>query len=337
MQDKRPSWARAQVPIAPRLSFYSPIIPLLCGTTRQVESRNFAPLPRKSDLAIDKAGLQSLVDDLRAGGISTFMWGGNANLYNMGVSEFAEFCGIAETMARGDEWVIPSIGADFGKAMDQAKILRGHKFPAAMMLPLRFPATPKGIAAGIGKIAESFGRPLILYIKDDGYIEPADAAALMRDGAVTVIKYGTVRDNPAKDDYLARLVSAVDPLRIISGIGERPVIEHFTVFGLRDFTSGCVCIAPGMSMMIREHLLAGRVAEARALRGHFAALEDERDRYSPLRVLHAAVELAGVAPTGPMQPMLANIDDPAALASIKAAAVELRGLELRHRQKAAAE
>ncbi len=58
------------------------------------------PLPRKADLSINTAALKTLAADLRAGGVSTFMWGGNANLYNMGVKEFASFCraiiGISE-------------------------------------------------------------------------------------------------------------------------------------------------------------------------------------------------------------------------------------------------
>ena len=40
---------------------------------------------------------------------------------------------------------IPSIGADFGKAANQAAILRERAFPTAMVLPLSFPATPAGL------------------------------------------------------------------------------------------------------------------------------------------------------------------------------------------------
>ncbi len=232
--------------------------------------------------------------------------------------------------------MIPSIGADFGKAMDQVEMLRDHPFPTAMILPMRFPSTPKGVAVGVAKIAARYGKPLILYIKDDGYIAPMDCAALIKDGAVTVIKYGTVRQHPADDPFLGELTGAVDPMRIISGIGERPVIEHFSSFGLRAFTSGCVCIAPRLSMLIREHLLAGRHDAAAALRQEFLRMEDLRDTYSPLRVLHQAVGLAGICETGPMQPFLSDIDDADALSAIKSGAQALRAKELAARQRHAA-
>ena len=40
--------------------------------------------------------------------------------------------------------MIPSAGPDFGKLLDQAKVLRGRAFPTAMVLPQTFPATPDG-------------------------------------------------------------------------------------------------------------------------------------------------------------------------------------------------
>ena len=46
-------------------------------------------------------------------------------------------------------------------------------------------------------------------------------------------------------------------------------------------------------------------------------LEDLRDGISPLRVLHAAVHLAGIADTGPLLPYLANVTDAKQLADIE--------------------
>ena len=40
-------------------------------------------------------------------------------------------------------------------------------------------------------------------------------------------------------------------------------------------------------------------------------LEDARDATSPIRILHAAVDLAGIAPTGPIGEFLSVIDDEA--------------------------
>ena len=40
----------------------------------------------------------------------------------------------------------------------------------------------------------------------------------------------------------------------------------------------------------------------------FLTFEDERDRISPMVVLHDGVRVAGIADTGPLQPFLANLD-----------------------------
>lgn len=282
------------------------------------------PLARNDDLSLSEAENRRQVQHLRAGGVTTHLWGGNANLYNMGVSEFPAFLEMAEHIAAPDDWVIPSIGADFGKALDQADILSRTPFPTAMVLPMRFPATPKGVAKGIARMAERAGRPLIVYWKDDGYLDPADLGALFRDGSACALKYGTVRADPARDDELAAILRHVDPALVISGIGERPVIDHARTFGLRAFTSGCVCIAPRLSTEILAALAAGDYARASALRAFFLPSEDLRDRHSPLRVLHASVRLARVANTGPIYPMLSDIDDPAILAAIELEALKLR-------------
>ena len=43
------------------------------------------------------------------------------------------------------------------------------------------------------------------------------------------------------------------------------------------------------------------------MRAAFLPLEDARDDISPIRVLHDAVMLAGVADTGPMLPLLSGL------------------------------
>lgn len=282
------------------------------------------PLARKADLTLSEDENRRMVEHLRSGGVTTHLWGGNANLYNMGVSEFPAFLDMAERIAGPEDWVVPSIGADFGKAMDQAAILAQTRFPTAMVLPMRFPASPKGVARGIGMMAEKAGRPLIIYWKDDGYMSPADLGALFRDGSACALKYGTVRANPSEDAELAEILRQVDSSLVISGIGERPVIDHARTFGLRAFTSGCVCIAPRLSMDILAAIRTGDYAAAAKLRERFLPCEDLRDRYSPLRVLHAAVRFAKVADTGPNYPMLSDVDDPVALAAIEAEALALR-------------
>jgi 4-hydroxy-tetrahydrodipicolinate synthase len=289
------------------------------------------PLARRADLTIDREQNARLLDHLGAGGVRTFMYGGNANLYNMALSEFRELCDLLVALARDGDWFIPSVGSDYGKALDQLTMLRDYPFPTAMALPHRFPATPAGVATGLRRLADAYGKPLIAYVKDDGYVDAADLGRLAADGAICTVKYGVVRDHPAADRYLADILAHVDRGMVISGIGERPAIDHLTTFGLIGFTSGSVCVAPGLSTALLNAVKRGDLAEAQRLRALFMPLEDLRDAHSPLRALHEAVRLAGIADTGPMLPFLSNIDDPAIVAEI---AREARRLLDREREYA---
>ena len=281
------------------------------------------PMPRNADSSINLAANRQVLDHLRAGKVTTFMYGGNANFYNLGVAELGRVLDALTPVLHEGDWLIPSVGADYGKAAEQIDLLRERDFPTAMVLPLRFPGTPAGAASGIGKLAARYGKPVIAYVKDEGYIHNADLAALVRDGAVCAVKYAIVRSDPKQDAVLADLVQKMGTDLIISGIGERPVIDHFRAFGLRAFTSGSTCVAPALSNKIREALHANDDATASAVRELFMPLEDARDRYSPIRILHAAVELAGIAPTGPIGEFLSVIDDPKVLAELKPIAAAL--------------
>jgi dihydrodipicolinate synthase/N-acetylneuraminate lyase len=293
------------------------------------------PLARNANFALDKAENVKLLNHLRGGGVRTFMYGGNANLYNIGVSGLRSLAEMLLEIARDDDWVIPSVGSDFGKAMDQVAVMRDLPFPTVMLLPHKAQSTPAGVAIGIRKLADAYGKPVIAYVKDEGYVEAADMGRLVKDGAVCAIKYAIVRDNPKDDAFLSELVNCVDRGKIISGIGERPAIDHLTKFGLQAFTSGSVCIAPGLSMALLRAIKRNDLKEAERIRALFIALEDQRDKHSPLRVLHDAVRLAGIANTGPMQPYLTGFTDPAILGAIEKAAKDLLAADRSATAKAA--
>ena len=106
------------------------------------------PLSRRADLTIDPAQNGRLLDHLRSGGVRTFMYGGNANLYNMGVSDLRALCDLLIGLARDGDWMIPSVGSDYGKAYDQLRLLRDYPFPTAMVLPHKAQSTPAGVATG---------------------------------------------------------------------------------------------------------------------------------------------------------------------------------------------
>ena len=281
------------------------------------------PLARHRDLTISTADNRALIQYLEEGGVRTLLYGGNANLYNVGASELPEILDMLEQETGDDTWVIPSVGPDFGKLVDQLAPLKGRDFPTVMILPLAFPATGDGIATGIRRFAERFGKPVVVYIKSDGYLEPPQVAALVNDGLVAGIKYATVRIDPREDVYLRALLDVVDRHVVVSGIGERPAIIHLRDFGLQGFTSGSVCVAPNSSMRILALCKEGRWDEAEEERTQFLPLENLRDAFSPIRVLHDAVTLAGIADMGPMLPMLSNLPE-AQRAPVRDAALALR-------------
>lgn len=270
-------------------------------------------MPRKPNGSVNPEANRLVLDHLRAGRVTTFMYGGNANFYNVGVAELGRVLDALMPLLAADDWLIPSVGADFGKAAEQIAMLRERAFPTAMVLPLRFPSHPRGVARGLGKLASLYGKPLIAYVKDEGYAANADLAALLQEGSVCAVKYAIVRKDATQDAVLADLVQRMGPDLIISGIGERPVVDHFRSFGLRAFTSGSTCVAPALSNRIREALHAGDYAGAASTRELFLPLEDARDAHSPIRILHAAVELAGIAAMGPIGEFLSVIDDEAVL------------------------
>jgi dihydrodipicolinate synthase/N-acetylneuraminate lyase len=281
------------------------------------------PLCRDADGKVDAAENAKLIRHIEAGGVSTLLYGGNANFYNIAPSEYEAVLAQLEAAAAPGTWIVPSVGPYFGMAMDQAAILARTKYPTAMLLPTVAVSSPEGVRRGVMQIVEKFGRPIVLYIKDAGYVTLDVVKALVEAGAISWIKYAVVRDDPAQDDLLAGLVQTVDPALIVSGIGEQPAIVHWTQFGIRGFTSGCVCVAPRRSQEMLHSLQAGDLARAEAIREQFNLLEALRNAHGPIPVLHHAVAEAGIAATGPALPLLRDLD-PALVEKIAAAARKLR-------------
>ncbi|MCS6766355.1 MAG: dihydrodipicolinate synthase family protein [Candidatus Protistobacter heckmanni] len=267
------------------------------------------PLARNADFTINREANAALIRHLESGGVRSLMYGGNANFYHLGVNEYAGVVDFLADTVGEDTWLLPSIGPDYGKALDQAAILRNKPVPTAMLLPMSFPFTNEGLAIGIRRITDALGKPAVIYIKADEYIQPDTLAELFDEGRVTSIKYAVVRNNPDVDPYLRKLVDVIDKDLIVSGIGERPAIIHLRDYGLMSFTSGSVCVAPRGSMHLLHLIKERRFEEAATLREAYLPLEDLRDAISPIRVLHEAVTLSGVADMGPMLPMLSGLSD----------------------------
>jgi dihydrodipicolinate synthase/N-acetylneuraminate lyase len=280
------------------------------------------PLARNPDLSLNRAENERQIRHLEAGGVTTLLYGGNAILYHMALTEYADFVDMLADIAGDESLVIPSVGPAYGMMMDQASILRDMPFPTAMILPTRDVVTPGGVATAVRHFVEKVQRPAVLYIKNDGFIDVARVKRLMDDGLLSWIKYAIVRDDTANDGYLRELVDAVGPSRIVSGMGEQPAITHLRDFGVTSFTSGCVCVAPRLSMQMLAAIKARDFQRAAEIRQVFAPLEDLRNAINPIRVLHTAVTLSGVATMGPLIPLLCEVGDKDAVA-IGAAAKEL--------------
>ncbi|OSQ55729.1 hypothetical protein MCRY_20145 [Marivita cryptomonadis] len=265
------------------------------------------PLARNADLTLAKPANAKLIHHMEAGGISIIMCGGNANFYNVALSEYEEILDFLSQTVAADTWVIPSIGPAYGTMMDQAAILARKKFPTAMVLPTMANMTEAGLVRAIRLAHEKLGYPLVLYVKDEGYLSTASIAELDWDGCLLFVKYAIVRDTPETDDVLNSLIDAIGADKVVSGIGERPAIAHFRTFGLNAFTTGSGAVAPAHSMRLLQALKAADYDAADRIRRTFLDLETLRDRHGPAFVLHEAVTLAEIADMGPMLPLMSNI------------------------------
>jgi dihydrodipicolinate synthase/N-acetylneuraminate lyase len=274
------------------------------------------PLARRQDheRRIDFAQNDRLLRHMLAGGMTRFLYGGNAFLYHVTLAEYEQ---LLEWLAgfEGALWAIPSLGPSFGRALDQCALLKRHRFPCAMALPCADPRDALGLEAGLREIAARAGTALILYLKDEsnfGADKEAGldvVARLVDDKICVAIKYAVVRSDPRQDAYLESLLRRVDRRFVISGIGERPAVVHMRDFGLPGFTTGSGCLAPGLSNELFAACVKRDYARAEALRESFLPLEDQRDLWGPARVLHAALDLAGVARTGAIPPFVTALDE----------------------------
>lgn len=300
------------------------------------------PLARRADATrtIDLAENAKIVRHLLAGGITRLLYGGNAFLYHITLAEYETLAGWLAELP-GDVWAIPSVGPSYGRAIDQARYVRAGGFPTAMLLPCNDPRDASGLERGVQEIVASAGVPLILYLKEESSFGASrdaglDAVARLVDrGAVVAIKYAIVRDDPATDPYLGALLARVDCARVVSGMGERPAVVHLRRHRLMGFTTGSGCVAPALSQSILDLSARGDWPAAEAARAQFMPLEDVRDQWGPARVLHAAVDAAGIARTGPIPPYVSALEGHG-LEATRAIALTLAKAESLHERGARA-
>jgi dihydrodipicolinate synthase/N-acetylneuraminate lyase len=273
------------------------------------------PLARKLDAtrAIDFEQNSVIVRSIARGGITRFIYGGNAFLYHLTLNEYEQLLEWQTQITREDLWLIPSAGPSYGRLIDQANLLRRYSFPCVMTLPCGDPRDAAGLERGLREFAEAANVRLMLYLKDETNMG-ADRMAgldvvgrLVDEGICVAIKYAVVRTDTARDEYLDELIKRVDRHKIISGIGERPAVIHLRQWGLPGFTTGSGCLAPTLSAAVFSACRASDYAEADRIRTRFLDVEDLRDAWGPARVLHHALEMAGIARTGPIPPFVSEL------------------------------
>jgi hypothetical protein len=93
------------------------------------------PMPRMPNGSVNSEANGLLLNHLRAGCVTTFMYGSNANFDNLGIAELGRVLDALVPLLGADDWLIPSVGAGFGKAAEQIVMLRERAFPTAMVLP----------------------------------------------------------------------------------------------------------------------------------------------------------------------------------------------------------
>lgn len=280
------------------------------------------PMARDQNLQFHRGENKKIMRHIEAGGVNILLYGGNANFYHIALSEYESILGQLAEIAAPDTLVIPSVGPAYGMMMDQAAIVRETAYPTVMVLPQQGLTTSAGVVTGLRRFAEKVGKPIVLYIKYGDFITVEGARQLVDDGIISWIKYAIVREDPKDDPYLKELVDQVDPALIVSGIGEQPVIDHLVGFGVNGFTAGCVCVRPDLSAELLRAVQKGDLVRAREIQAIFSPLEDLRNGINPVRVLHEAVKLAGIAETGPPLPLLSGITE-AESEKVRAAALAL--------------
>lgn len=266
------------------------------------------PLARKADLSIDADSNRMLMRHIEAGGVRFLLYGGNANLVHQPLSEFEAMLNLLSDAASPQTWVIPSIGPDYGKMIDQAAILRRSTFRTAMVLPMQTFTSLEGVEEGLRRVSDAAGMPLTVYLRSEDYLSPQAVGRLIDGGHVWCVKYAIGRGaGHTRDAYLETLIERIGAERIVSGMGERPVLDHVGrvgLYGLPTFTTGGGCIAPRTCMALLAALQSGDAARARDLHAQFMPLEVLRESLSLVRVLHDAVSWAGVADMGAQLPLL---------------------------------
>lgn len=263
------------------------------------------PIALDTRMEVSLSANLDLVRHIVRGGVSILLYGGNANLYNFCLKDYAKALEMMEA-ASAHAHVITSIGPDYGKLQDQAPLIARSSVRNVMLLPMTFPADSHGTSDAVRRIADRLGFGVILYLKRENYIRPEVVEKLVSSGEVRFVKYAIERPDPASDDYLDAVIAAVGKDKLASGMGETPIGDHIGRRNLATYTSGAVCIAPTAAMHLLKALRRGD-PQAPQFAAPFLAFEQLRTELGGIQMLHSAVSASGIADMGPIFPMISLV------------------------------
>src|SRR5437867_92246 len=108
------------------------------------------PLARRNDArrSIDFGENDRLVRHMAESGITRFIYGGNALLYHISLADYEALLDWLAGFS-SQHLAIPSAGPSYGRAMDQAPLLRKRGFPCMMVLPCSDPRDAAGLERGL--------------------------------------------------------------------------------------------------------------------------------------------------------------------------------------------
>ncbi len=266
------------------------------------------PLALDNDLSVNAAASLRLAKHVRAGGLSTLLFGPNANFPSFGRHQYEAAAEIAVDAAR-DGPVILSLGPELGRALDQVPAIERSGLKQVMLLPIHAPADTHGTADGIRHIASRLGHGVIVDLIRDSHLRPVTLRKLVEEGAVSAVRYSVVVSNPGDDGYLDRVIDIVGPERVLSGVGETAAMDHLAIRRLATLSSGAAAIAPTRVRGAADAIRTGDLVTARQLLAPVLEFERVRAMLGPIQVLHDAVSFAGIAPMGPQMPMISKVKD----------------------------
>ena len=264
------------------------------------------PMAWSEDRMINLPVNLALGKHMRAGGVRTILYGGNANLSAFTLGQFEQAVELMGIVAQSSR-VIAAIGPDFGRMLDQAGVVERSGLRNVLLLPVHHPADTHGTGDGVREIASRLGFGVIVDLCRENYLRPVTLAKLRDEGAVRLVRYSVRRDNPEDDAYLDQVIDVMGREQVFSGLGEAAALDHIGKRGLPTFTSGAAALAPAAATHLQDCLRSADLSTARTLLRPFLDFSLLGAKIGHIQILHEAANMLDLGSMGPQLPMLSAV------------------------------